>query len=60
MTHIERVAYCCECSTRYIDYVLHGQRKGKGELGENIRVASILIEEKQTLLLEEVKRILKF
>lgn len=60
MTFYEKVAACTGVSEDYAYRILSGVRVAETPKGESVRVAAVLIEEKENLLLREVKRIVKF
>lgn len=60
MTHSEKIATVADCSTTQVLRVLKNQRGRETALSERILVADTLIQEKENLLLQEVKRVMKF
>lgn len=54
---IKKIAQVCECSTKHVRDVLDDRRNGDTELGEKIWLAATLLEEKENLLIQELKRI---
>lgn len=58
MTHHEKVAFAADASKGMTKKVLRGDRNSATKLGQRIVIADVLIQEKESALLQEIKRVL--